>query len=384
MRVIRLTRILLAFMALLYGCIYPYDIDVTGNKDALIIHGRVTGIEGYQYVNISRSISLSNLDETFPVSKCSVSIQDDLGNDFPAMEKEPGIYAIWISSEYLLAGTRFKLVISTPDGKRYASDYDELLACPPIDSISWEIEEMLTQDPNITYEGVRFYVNTDCSGEFAKNYHWEMEETWEYHSTYKALYYYDGQFRMLNYFPDSLYYCWRSADISEIYTYSTQNLTRGVVRKFPLNYVSNQTDKLGVKYSLMVRQFSLTRTAYDYWRILEDQSKQTGELYETQPASLNGNIYSLDDSREPVIGLFHASMVQEKRIFITPGISVVRPSCYPMDLTQGELMEELSYFSPLDYPVWLLEKEGGGYDLADQSCFDCMKRGGTPVKPEFW
>jgi len=385
MRAIKLILVFLAFLAFMYGCIYPYDFDVSGSQNSLVINGRVTDIEGYQYINISRSVSLNNPSEKSPISGCTVSIMDDRGNVFPAEEKDPGIYASWISSEYLTTGTRFILNVTLPDGKNYTSEYDELLACPPIDDISWEIEEMLTQDPDISYQGFRFNVTTDGSGEYAKNFRWELEEAWEYHSTYMIRVYFDSIIQFLDHYSDSLYYCWNSGSIPEIYTYSTRNLSSGQVNKFPLHFVSDQTDRLSVKYSLLVRQFSLTPTAYDYWNILDDQLKQSGELYETQPANLAGNIHSLDNESESVVGLFYASSIQEKRIFVRPGIITVEPYCFGYDLSPSQLMTELTEeYTEDDYPIWLLEKDRGGYDFADQRCFDCRRRGGSTVKPYYW
>ena len=58
---------------------------------------------------------------------------------------------------------------------------------------NWEIEETLTSNPDVSYQGAQFYVTTDATGEFAKNYRWELVETWEYHSDYMTWIYYNGE-----------------------------------------------------------------------------------------------------------------------------------------------------------------------------------------------
>ena len=321
-----------------------------------------------------------------PVSDYSVEIQDDEGNSFPGAEMEPGLYGCWMDQEYLVPGRRFRLIVTSEKGKLYVSDFDELLPCPDIDSITFEFQELQTETPDLTYTGLQFFVNTDCSGEFAKNFLWEMEETWEYHAAYEILAYYDGRIHeslpgLASY---DYFYCWQSGRIRSIYTYSTQNLTSGQIRNYPLHFVSNRSDRFSVKYSLLVKQFSLGREAFQFWNILDKQFKQRGELYETQPARLIGNIHPQDDRGEKVLGLFYTTSIKEKRIFTRPPAGYSAPDCKPYGLGLPELLEFLSEFNPNQYPIYLLMPDMWVYDYVEQKCFDCRLRGGTTERPDFW
>lgn len=136
-------------------------------------------------------------------------------------------------------------------------------------------------------------------------------------------------------------------------------------------------------------QYALTPAAYEYWKIIEEQSKQSGELYESQPATNTGNIHSTDDPQEPVIGLFYATSVQGKSIFISPRIPPATTPCLPYGLSTGELNSLLSNIQPRQYPVWLLVvgyTEMGNliFDYVNQECFDCRLKGGSTIKPDFW
>jgi hypothetical protein len=371
-------------MLLIKGCIYEFDPEISGSRDILVINGKVTDQEGNQYIEISRSTTPYEPENSQPVSGYVVEIQDDEGNVFTGTETEPGLYACWIAEEFLVPGTRYKLNITSGEGITYTSDFVELLPCPKIDSISYEIQELPTENPEVVDRGVQFFISTDCTGEYAKNYRWELEETWEYHSAYEIWVYYDGEIQV----PDGSSYeyfnCWKSNNITEIYTFSTRNLTSGQIRDYPLHFVNNQSDRLSVKYSLLVKQFSLSKAAYDFWKILEEQSKQSGEMYETQPAEISGNIYSLEQVGETVLGLFYATSVKEKRIFVRPEIVVRKQICDPYLLDRAALMELLTSIPISQYPVYLFSEEEGVYDYASQSCFDCRLLGGTIEPPEFW
>ncbi len=381
-------KLILFFMGLILlgGCIYEYNPDIEGSGNTLVISGKVTDQEGYQYIEISRSYAPNESDQERPVSNYTVEIQDDEGNSFPGAEMEPGLYACWMEQEYLSHGTSYRLIVTSNQGKQYVSDFDELLPCPDIDSITYEIQQKQTDNPEVTYKGLQFFVNTDCSGEYAKHLKWEMEETWEYHSTYEISAYYDGRIHeslpgLASY---DYYYCWNSKRIRSIYTFSTQNLSSGLIRNYPLHFVSNQSERLRIKYSTLVRQFSLTREAFKYWNILDQQSKQSGELYETQPSQILGNIHPQDEGGEQVLGVFYATSVKEKRILFRPGMITSGPDCNPYGLTRDELNELLGTYTRFQYPIYLILIDMGVYDYADQECFDCRLRGGTTEPPDFW
>jgi hypothetical protein len=395
-----ISRILVCLgLILTGGCIYHYDPDLEGSRDALVINGKVTDREGYQYIEISLTAAPYDEENERPVSGYAVEIQDDKGNGFPGAEMEPGLYGCWMDQEYLTSGTKYRLVVTPELGGVFVSDFDELLTCPDIDSITWEMQEQQTADPDVSYPGVQFFVNTDCSGEYAKYFLWELEETWEYHSVYPITSYYDGEcieivdstewgeykyrwpiIHVLDEPNYDLFYCWESASVPSIYTYSTKHLTSGQVRNYPLHFVSNQSDRLSVKYSLLVKQCSLSQEAYQFWHILDEQSKQRGELYETQPAQLCGNIHPQDAGGEPALGLFYATSIKEKRLFISPSLETLGPDCEPHHAGEG-LMDWLAGFCSSHWRIYLL---GDGGDCANQGCFDCRLRGGTTERPDFW
>jgi hypothetical protein len=250
---------------------------------------------------------------------------------------------------------------------------------------------MLTDDPDVSYPGVQFFVNTDCSGEYAKYFLWELEETWEYHSYYEITCYYEIEYEIDEWFSQLIFtlldqpsydyfFCWESGSIPTVYTYSTKLLTSGKIINYPLHFVSNQSDRLSFKYSLLVKQFSLSEQAFQFWHILDEQSKQRGELYEKQPAQLCGNIHPQDAGGEPALGLFYATSIKEKRLFISPSIETLGPDCEPYHAGRG-LMQWLAGFCSSHWRIYLL---GAGIDCANQGCFDCRLRGGTTERPDFW
>lgn len=390
MQVIRI-MIMIILCMVFYACIEPYTPDIEEYMDLMVINGKITDREGLQYVDVSRTSSYNDPIPK-PVEDCDVKVFDDRGNTFQYTEELPGRYSCRIGKQYLVPGTRYKVEVMTREGTVYQSAYDVMNTCPDIDTIYYEVSEEAPLNYLLSpYPGLQFFIDTRESAESVSNFRWELEETWEYHSWYAIGDYFDGVIHYVepDNYTDALAYCWRSGPIRKIFTMSTRNLTTNKITRGYLNFVSNQTDRLSVKYSLLVRQYSLSDSAYEYWSRMQRMIQETGGLYETQPMQITGNMRNLNDPKETVLGLFWAAAVKEKRIFYRRSYEfrVLEPDCDMYELSEDELMEYLEQVPEEAYPVYLINltlTEEGPWDLADQKCFDCRKRHGTLVKPDFW
>jgi Domain of unknown function (DUF4249) len=388
MQAIRNIIIGLGLLLLFRGCTYPFTPEVEEIPEMIVISGKINNPDGHPIVEVSMSSSYN--DPAYnPVSKCTVFISDDKNNRFSLSEFSPGKYHCWIDLAYLSYGTGYRVEVTTPDGKQYQSDYETLLPCPPIENLYYEVKEKETDNPDNPLYGIQFFLDTDASGSEAKNFMWDLTETWEYHSKYMVGDYYDGTINFSPQTYDTLFYCWKTARIYDIYTFTVNDLTSGKITRCPLNYVSGETDRLSVKYSLLVKQYSISQNAYNYWNAVKDQSQNTGGMYETQPVSIKGNIHCITNPEETVLGYFTVSSCTEKRIFVPRDFDFViySPPCQPYDLDAQSLNIFLSSYKPEDYPIFLLNLSGtrqGPWDYAEQTCFDCTKLGGSVTKPDFW
>jgi len=369
------TWILLLWMVCIQGCVEPYSPEIPDAGKSMVIEGLLSDSEGYYYVRVSRSAAYYEPDY-IPLSGCMVEVTDQTGNSVLFNEREPGLYEQWISQDFLVIGNLYKLLV-THEGNRYESSFQELLQSAPIGETYYEVESRETTDPEITHQGIQFYTEFDVPEGFAENYRWELEETWEYHSNYPITFYWDGS-RILP--PGSvnsdLYKCWNTASIHNIFTATTRLSKESRISEFPLNYVSNETDRLKVKYSLLVKQYALSDEAYEYWHQLQQISQESGGLYDTQPPQLRGNMFNAENDDQLVLGYFSVSGMAEKRIFVSE------------DFNFFPVFNDCSPFLPLggyprNNPYYLVEHEGQ-LMMAKDLCFDCTLLGGTTIKPGFW
>ena len=213
-------------------------------------------------------------------------------------------------------------------------------------------------------------------------YRLQLEETWEYHSTWSINRFIDENDN-LQIVPEdfSNYVCYKTDPIYDIYTLSTVGFTQNRYARYPLHFVNNETQRLLYHYSLLIKQYSLTPGAYNYWENLRKNSKETSSLYYRQPVPLNGNIRNLNDTTEKVLGYFGVSQVNQKRIHIRfiPGMTFNKVKYCP---------EIIKPYASLERPLYLFpynNKDGTIlWTWSDTDCFFCQMHGGTTQRPSYW
>jgi len=380
----RAIPVILLIIVFMSGCVEPYTPDIRESQESLVVEGSLTDQPGYQYIYISRSSPFSD-PGLIPESHCQVRVVDENGNSYRFYEQGEGVYRRSMKASQLVRGIAYKLVIQTTDGKEYESDYETLLyTCPEIDSVYFEIITVETADPEQTLEGVQFYIDIKAGEDEARNFRWELVETWEYYAAHLIQYYYDGELHVMD-DPFKYYRCWYTGRINKIITASTKHSVTNRINKYPLHFVSSETNRLQIKYSLLVRQFSLSDGAYQYWDQMRRQQQESGGLYETQPPQTRGNVYNVNDPGEVVLGFFNVSSSSEKRIFV----DVHRELKFPRidcRLDTIDSTDEIPGY--LSYPVYMnsLSQMGTGppYGVGYGICFDCTSEGGITIKPDFW
>jgi hypothetical protein len=362
-------------------CIDPYFPKIESKESrAYVVNGFITNQEGYQTVSISLTTQLDKPIFT-PLVDCIIKITDDHQNVFSLSEFEPGSYRVWMNSSDLATGTLFKLSILTPAGTIIESFSEKMLDCPDVDSLYYLRKDLPTNSPSVTKKGIQFYIDVDGKNNDCQYFRWDIEETYEYHSLYPIEWFYDGIINRVSPPDYSRSVCWLTLKIKDIYTLSTKNLTQNTFKKHPLNFIDNQTPRLLFCYSLLVKQYALSESAYTFWEELRINSEESGGLYEKQPLPIVGNLINITNPDQKVLGMFSVSSVKEKRIFVrnVEGLeNEYSPPCalqyLKFDFKDIEQREYPAYFVWVNNWPWLLQP----------SCVDCLILGGTNVKPTFW
>ena len=372
----------LVFILLLSACIKAYDPVInTDAENKYVVTGRVTNTEGWQEVDVSRSSPVGT-PKNIPIGGCQVQILDDKGNSFKLDEWKPGIYRSWIEQKYLIPGTSYKVSVVVPGGDELESGFDKMSKGPPLDSVYYILKDVPTPDPNRTRQVMQFYVDLDARGDYSQYYKWEIDETWEYHAARPLEWYYDGAFHQVDPPDYTNKICWITQPVMNVFNISTKNVVGNVYRQYPLHFIDGTTSRLGYIYSMLVRQFSLSEGAYNYWDQLRINSNDQGGLYEKQPLAIKGNMVTVNHPEKVVLGYFYAASESGRRYFYhdVEGIQLTFSDyCFEEGLGLFRWKE----FGPNDYPVFFYYS-AQVVRILNRECIDCRLLGGTTTKPDFW
>ncbi len=349
----------------------------------LVINGSISADEPNQEIVVSESSSPDNPVFT-PVSGCIVKIEDETGNSFPFTEStEAGHYAGTFEGFAVIVGSPYRLSVKTPEGKQYLSKWEKLLPCPAVDSVYSEFESKPTTDPKITEDGLQFYIDFKADKNYGHYFRWQIEETYEYHSTFPLNRWRDENLQYHDLVkPDyTNFVCYKTANLGEIFVLSTEGFATNSYKKFKLHFVNNLTQRLQHQYSILVRQYSLSKEAYQYWETLKKNNQESVDLFGRQPANVIGNIYNANDTTEKALGYFSVSTMNSKRIMIrsVPGISFDKVFyCKAIPIDAPLPPDGAIYFAWADLNG---EKVLG---TTNEDCIFCELLGGTTVKPAYW
>ena len=367
---------ILIMLVMMIGCRKAYEPAVIkANNKFLVFEGVInTAQNAITTITLSRT---RNIYDTLPVDPelfATAIIETEGGPSYRLREEGAGKYSSTILS--LNPALRYRIRIATVDGSEYVSDYVTSKQTPAIDSISWE------QD----VDGVELFVHTHDPLNQTTYYRWDYLETWEYLSFFDSnIGFRDGRL----YFKDSselLTHCWSNAASTEILLGSSAKLNEDVISYAPIKSITRHSERIIERYSILVRQYALTKEAFEHWQILEKNKRQRGTIFDAQPAQLTENIQCLTNPGEPVIGWVSASSIEEKRIFIR------NSSVAPWGRGPTGVSCDVFFINPADAPRYLNDPNhapayftNGSLAVTRPGCVDCRLNGdGQPVRPAFW
>jgi len=363
-------------------CIDPFYPDIEEYENVLVVDGLITDENMVYQVKLSRTMHFDDIDRK-PVPDAVVQVADDLGNTYMFTEVRSGTYKS-VPGEFVgQIGRKYKLLIETTDGNRYESAFEELKKIPDIDSIHWQYKELASIDPDNPVKAIEILVDTHDPENKTRYYSWNWQETWEFFTPYHK---------------DTLpSHCWKYDSSRVIQIATTDHLTEDILQSYPLYRITESTNRLSLRYSVLVKQYSLTKEAFNYWSRIKETNENTGTLFDPMPTQVTGNFTDLNDPDKPVLGYFQASAVTSRRIFIDRSELIV----HKLFMSGGfEYCESVMYIDTLNTPrpdylemvenygwvVYFQEVSGSNlytYLTNSIACCDCSVSG-SPVKPDFW
>ena len=363
--------ILLCLILIVTGCIDPFSPpEVNSDQGFLVVDGFLNVGMDTSKIVLRRSQNLNADMLPQMVSGATVWVESKAGERYVFEEKGNGAY--YLAPVQFDMNGQYRLNIGTGDGSLYQSEYVAAKNTPVIDSVS------NSYDAN--RNAMVFSVNTHDAQNSARFYKWNFEDTYEYTSNYySSLEMVDSQLVQRR---QQIYTCYRSSVSTNIMLGSSIKLSEDRISQLPINIVDVATNKLWIKYSMLVKQQALTQDAFEYWTALAKTTQGTGSLFDPLPSLVTGNIRNVNNGSENVFGYFSAATETKKRIFVTPGLGHNLMQCDMDTLTKNCSNNQECVYNTSQ--LIITEVNIGLYQVSSPYCVDCRLQGGTTTKPSFW
>ena len=158
-----------------------------------------------------------------------------------------------------------------------------------------------------------------------------------------------------------------------------------------ITFLKIDNKKIENRYSILVNQQLISEEAYNFYKTLQDLSGSSNVFSQQQPGFLAGNISSVNNPGENVVGYFAVASTSKKRIWLNflDYFSIEeRPDpttrC-SLSTPKAERINSFVSSGVLQYWADNLDPDPteGPYIMVNLSCIDCRVLGKVE-KPDFW
>lgn len=370
---------------LVHSCVESYDFETRDFESVLIVEGTVTDQLEHQKIRLSRSYQLDS-DTIRYEGGATLRVIAGNGEVYNFLEDSLGIYSSEIEFQ-AIPNEDYYLEIQTQDGEEYVSEQERIIGNAEIESLSLE---KITVNEN---EGVAVFAKAALNDNESGYLRYTYEETSKIVSPYVA----DKRFvvnengevelQEVDYEREICYKTEESIESVIVNTeLSSDNITTAV------RFLDKVDEKIYFRYSILVKQFIIGKEAYNFYETLQEVSGLSNVFSQSQPGFVYGNISSINNSDNRVLGFFQVASVRSKRIFFNytdffpveerPNLQNRCNLYMPYNDELREIVEEghLEYLRDTPPELW---PSGRRYELVNKGCIECNLRG-TSEAPKFW
>jgi hypothetical protein len=384
-------------------CIDPFNPEVGGFKSLLVVDALVTDENASYYCFLTRTFEKLS-DRPEEVTGASVYVKDDLGEIFVFNEVAPGKYRSDSLSFRGSPGRSYVLTVTTKEGEEYESEPATMLKVPQIDSLYFGPETM-TDDKGKTWNGIMIYLDAEKDPD-VKYLRWTYEETWKFRVPLAVAYEFIDQNHIPR-IPLKNYICWKHHLSDTVIIASAESDTSAEFRKKAFLFIApEKSDRLNVRYYINVRQYSVSKDEYVFWKNIKEIREAGGDIFDRQPFQLMSNIHNLNKPQDQVLGYFQVSAAKNASLFIDfddiYSLNLLRYQ-YKCEWFEIGVNDDLPFPGPplimtfqAIYDLFIqhgyvflapVYPEDGNTLLkltfTNAECSDCT-RTGNPVRPDFW
>jgi len=318
MRKIILSLFYVGMFFVLWACVDPYEVEIESGAQLLTVDGMITTDPGVHSIQLTRSDTYGSVFEGLvrPVSLATVVVRDDMGK-VTYLTEDPDIKGNYKTPEGFAAvsGRAYTLQIQLQDGKVYTS-LPEMAGNPvPLGEIDYYSVTFPVEGEFNDASGVRIVVNVEDPGGENNFYYWRTENA-VFELNARPDLFVDRE-TMQPAPKDCCYTCYLAESVGNRSMFiATDDDFNGLSTKVTAMFIPDDGLRFITTFRMDLRQLTISAGAYRFLRLVKQQTELSGSVFDPPPANIRGNMISLDNPDEVVLGYFMVAGETKERMYI--------------------------------------------------------------------
>ena len=309
---------MILILIMVYSCIDPFEVEVPEGVRMLSVEGHITNGPGPHTIKLSRTATYGSVFVDFnrPVIQARVGIREiETGIVILLNESEQGIYRTPTDFN-AIAGNSYSLLITTQEGSEYISFPSKIMEVPTLDSLSFSTVSIPTKNRLVSRSGLQLIAHFKDPSDQQNFYFWNLKDQISTVKTYPE--FYKPRFSLPT-DPFQPKDCCKYCDIpglgsSKALFLEDDTNFNGLSTNQIAGYIEDDGLRLSFEYRFEFEQMAISEETFRYLRLVNQQMTLTGSVFDPPPANIRGNMVSLTDPDETVLGHFFAAGVSSKKV----------------------------------------------------------------------
>lgn len=284
------------------SCLDVVELDLPSEDEIgpYIVEGLITQGKGPHRVQVSR-VTPIGIRRNIPALLDEIWIENNHNQTEALVPLGEGIFELQGNVIEGIIGDEYRLHFRTTDNQTYISAWEKLLPVSKIDSLYFEraFEDRFTDEGYLVgknfldiYADVK--LTTLPESPFMR---WETERWWLLNEFIRP-----SPPSKACYVKDPL------LNNNRIQLFDGRGGNNGIWKRQLIGSVEADF-RFYEKTYINLHQYSLTSAAFAYWQKLDQVVNQSGDIFDTPPAAIPGNVHHVSKADELVLGYFGASAV---------------------------------------------------------------------------
>ena len=324
--------LLFFILTVTFSCVDELTIKEVEAESFVIISGEVINDGSKPVVAIATVRNYSS--QQVPETGALVTISDDSGIVFKLHEESPGSYTVATDELFeAVTGDRYTLHVQMADGRRYESSPQEMVENIAIESVSftYKKEVLNFEDISKPHDAVGILVHP--SSAIAHSFYLR----WRWHGVYETRTFPEKRTKpdgpppsvtpdppacsgyvvasgaAVKVGPCYCCNCWVEEYSNDVTVLSSAEYDNAPVN---ISNIAVDTRRFDIRYYIDVEQLAMNQEAFEFFSLISKQQKAAQNIFQPNAIRIRGNVRSMSNPDETVLGFFGTYAINRKSMFI--------------------------------------------------------------------